>query len=250
MLNGHSLFTDLRNDSTSDGIALQEHWLTPSKLIQLNDVHCDYDAYGVSAMTDRLSNEVYRGRPFGGVAFVRRKAITKCVNIIKSDVSGRCLAISLNLNNNKIIQIVSVYFPCLSKGLDYLVELDEWLGFIEDLCANNVATIIVADMNFVCDSSHPGYVQCYNVLESSGIHHCDDLCVNADKYTYFNSSLGHASFIDHIFVSDSLRHCISNVSIFDSGANCSDHRPITCTLNVQLGSRTTSHYTCTWQSDK
>ena len=75
-------------------------------------------------------------------------------------------------------------------------------------------TIVLGDFNFECDMSNPGYKQCVNTCDSHDISNCDDLCISSDRVTYFNCNLGHASFIDHFFVSSSLRPLIYDLSIY------------------------------------
>jgi hypothetical protein len=84
----------------------------------------------------------------------------------------------------------------------------------------------IIDMNFVCSDSHAGFKQCSTVFSNYEIHNCDDLCLSSDKATYCNASLGQSSFIDHFFVSNSVRPLVRSLSIIDSGANLSDHKPL------------------------
>ena len=57
-------------------------------------------------------------------------------------------------------------------------------------------------MNFECDNNNAGFTQCSEVFSSAGIVCCDHLVrTNSECVTYCNTSLGQASFIDHIFVS-------------------------------------------------
>jgi len=43
------------------------------------------------------------------------------------------LSLSLNLDYGKVIDIISVYFPCFSNSIEYTIQLDECLSFIEDV---------------------------------------------------------------------------------------------------------------------
>ena len=69
---------------------------------------------------------------------------------------------------------------------------------------------------------------CRDFFDPLRIFNCDAFCPTADQITYYNSSLGHSSFIDHFFVSDSVRHLIQSMVTADSGANLSDHRALVC----------------------
>lgn len=75
--NSRSYLTDLCNNPDVFIIAVQEHWLTPSTLHVFNDIHPDFMGFGISAMNSKLTSGVFKGRPFGGVAFLWRKSISK-----------------------------------------------------------------------------------------------------------------------------------------------------------------------------
>ena len=88
-----SYLADLCNNPDTFIIGVQEHWLTPSNLHLLNSVHPDFACYAISSMNNKLTSGVFRGRPFGGVAFLWRKTIANNIEIISSEDSGRCLCV-------------------------------------------------------------------------------------------------------------------------------------------------------------
>ena len=55
--------------------------------------------------------------------------------------------------------------------------------------------------------------------------------------TYRNDALGHCSFTDHMFVSDSINKNIVSGLIYDSGANLSDHLPLSYSFKFDVGVR-------------
>jgi hypothetical protein len=61
---------------------------------------------------------------------------------------------------------------------------------------------------------------------------------------------GHSSFIDHITVSTLLRQSLAGSTIIDSGANYSDDRPISCTLELQIGQCTADELIVTPENGK
>jgi hypothetical protein len=128
----------------------------------------------------------------------------------------------------------SVYFPCSDSSVTYETEISDCVGFIENNIMQNCATVVIGDMNFQCSASSRGFNICNNVLSGYDIANCDDLlqCDDGDKFTYCNDSLGQYSFIDHAFVSSSLRDFISGVYIIDLGTNLSDHRPVSLVLSL------------------
>ena len=152
------------------------------------------------------------------------------ITVLSSDADGRCLIIGLKLDTDTCIKLVKVYFPCYSSKSDYKAELGHCLGFIENSVAISDKTVIMGDMNFECQENNAGYVMCNAVFSSLNISCCDNLCQAPQLSTYCNDALGCSSFIDHCFVSDSIRTCVSSVSIIDSGCNLSDHRPIAATF--------------------
>ena len=98
-------------------IGEQEHWLHNDKVNMLNNLHPDFVGFGLSSMNSRLSTEIYRGRPFGGVGFLWRKAVSNNVQITSRSVSGRSLCISLECSNHHIINVVNVYFHCYTSSV-------------------------------------------------------------------------------------------------------------------------------------
>ena len=92
--NGLSALLELCNDPTIRIIGVQEHWLHGDNVNLLNNVHPEFVGFGLSSMNSRLSSEIYRGRPFGGVGFLWRKSISNNVQITSRADSGRSLCIS------------------------------------------------------------------------------------------------------------------------------------------------------------
>jgi len=173
---------------------------------------------------------------------------------------SRCLIIKLKLLNNVYLKIISVYFPCYSGSSEYKIELGHSLGFLDNNILFDESVIVLGDMNFECDNNSAGFTQCSEVFSSAGIACCDYLVrTNSECVTYCNTSLGQASFIDHIFVSRRIIDRVMNVDILHSDVNLSDHRPIAMDLLLRVskyrGDQTpkfTSHQTkpLNWRWDK
>jgi len=238
-----------------DIIALEEHWLTTNKLHLLNEVHPDFTRFGISPMSDRLASAVYYGRPYGGVGFLWRKKFARNYIGYKAR-SGRILSMMLRLNDGKRLNIVSVYFPCFANSCEYIAELSECLSDIEVL-SDGAEAIIVSDTNFECDLCNDGCRQCFSLLNSYNIRHCVGFVTTKNPITYCNDALGHCSFIDHMFVSDSLTKNIASGIIFDSGANLSDHLPLIYLFKFDVGVQVTKSGAAnisakyyTWRWDK
>ena len=54
----------------SDIIFVQEHWLAPFNINQLDNICPNFVCFATSAMNDAVSNRLLVGRPFGGVAIL------------------------------------------------------------------------------------------------------------------------------------------------------------------------------------
>ena len=214
---GRSFLTDLCCDDNVAVIAVQEHWLSNSNLHLLNSIHSDFLSIGISAMTKRLSKEIYLGRPYGGVAFLFRRHFANKISVVASDDNGRCLVISLKINDTLTVKLVNVYFPCADGSVSYKVELGNCLGLIENAVSAEDKCIVLGDMNFECVDNNVGFKICRPVFEQLGLCNCDHLCTSQDRITYTNTALMASSFIEYIFVSDCLLTDCSNIDIIDSG---------------------------------
>ena len=90
-------------------IAVQEHWLHDGNSHVLNNVHPDFVGFCISSMSDRLHTSVYRGRPYGGVGFLVRKALSHKFKICTKAVSGRCLSATISLDSGEDVNINRIY---------------------------------------------------------------------------------------------------------------------------------------------
>ena len=115
-------------------------------------------------MTNHLQSSIYRGRPYGGVGLLWRRTFASRICVGHKADSGICLSLSLNLDFGKVIDIISVYFPCPSNSVEYSTQLDDCLSFIEDVLVQGCDVMVLGDVNFECQSNNAGYKQCASVL--------------------------------------------------------------------------------------
>ena len=101
---GFCTVLDLINSPSSDVIFLQEHWLTPDKLIKLKDFP-GYFAFGSSAMSHAVESGVLRGRPYGGVAILVKDSLRHLMTTVIAD-ERYCIIVI-----DKLF-ICNVYLPC------------------------------------------------------------------------------------------------------------------------------------------
>jgi exonuclease III len=196
---GLSMLRELCDDNDVGIVAIQEHWLTPDKLHLLETVHPEFTAYGISAMTNRLKSEIYRGRPYGGTAFLWRKSSSPFVSILSASDDGRCICIDFNAD--KHVRLFSVYFPCGDRQNSYTTEIHNILGYIECSIDAEVDVIVLGDFNFECAPTNIGYTIVRDVLTTYDVVNCDDLFIAStdDRFTYYHAGLDQKSFIDHFF---------------------------------------------------
>ena len=255
--NGRSGLIDLCNNPQINIIAIQEHWLCNVNLLALNNIHSDFAGLGISSMNERLGKEVYRGRPYGGVGFLWRKSLSSRINIGAKAESGRGLALTIDLDSGEKIDVITVYFPCYSSSISYGADIADCLSFVEDVLGNGRPAILLGDMNFECDVNNEGYRQCNTVLSEYDIYNCDEF-VNNGNYcvTYCNNSLNQSSFIDHFFVSSTIKQDIISAELHDTGVNLSDHIPLVYTFRWALSPQLLKMDTCvarkhySWRWDK
>lgn len=82
---GFTVVEDLINNEFPDVITLQEHWLTPDNLTKFEQHFTDYFWFGCSAMSSCLETGMLRGRPFGGVVTLVKKAFRSCTQSVYCD---------------------------------------------------------------------------------------------------------------------------------------------------------------------
>jgi len=88
-----------------DIIMIQEHWLFPSNMFKLNDISCEYLAFGSSPMGSVVGAGPFYGRPYGGVGIlINKKLMPFAVNVVTED---RLIAFKV-----ADCLLIDVYMPC------------------------------------------------------------------------------------------------------------------------------------------
>ena len=103
--------------SCNDIIVVQEHWLLENNFGILLRNNNDSDVIVVSAISKRISNEILRGRPFGGVAIMWRTSAINNVKTYLVSCNSRCLAISFE-SEQCIYFVINLYLPCSANYTD------------------------------------------------------------------------------------------------------------------------------------
>ena len=177
-------------------------------------------------MNNRVDG-LLRGRPYGGVAvFVRRKYM-HLFSLVNCEYEGRVICLRASSNQLNFL-LIGCYFPFNDHTNLYEERVCSMVGFIESIVLNNPGSqiCVVRDFNFECKNGQPGYDIFCDFATAHNVTSCDNMNVSDISHTYVNDSLHHTSFIDHIFISDSLVDCVSELAIISDGRNLSDHLPI------------------------
>ena len=127
----------------SDIVFVQEHWLFPSDLPLLNNVHQEFMSFGISSIDP--SDGLLLGRPYGGVAVLWRNSLAPFVKPLSFD-DDRIIGLECLLNGLKIL-LLGVYLPYDNKhNFDqYVYYLAKLRSIIEDFESPYVC--ILGDFN-------------------------------------------------------------------------------------------------------
>jgi len=100
---------------------------------------------------------------------------------------------------------------------------------------------ILGDLNFECDLSNTAYSLFIDMGAKYNL--AEDLFPRLIDYTYhhLHVALGHKSSLDHVFISEALKNCVSNYEVLNCVYNLSDHLPIKFCLTVGISAKHSTH---------
>lgn len=222
----------------------------------LYELHCDkqYSVFAKSAMND--TDCTYRGRPFGGVAFLCRNSSglnvqyrevavnsDRLIAIDICDVSGGCVLLTL----------VGVYLPYYVSGnadqTELFTDTIDKLQSLIDSCDNPVT--ICGDFNVQLPrdkvasrrnwwrappfTPHSAIVT--DFASANDLTAADFLTPQSPGYTYFCHARGAYSWIDHVMVSSALHERIVSCKILQEDVlTTGDHLPLRTVIKLPLNS--------------
>lgn len=224
---GSTFLANVCVSKLSDFIFIQEHWLTPVKMSQILNFSKSYLGFGISAMDSAISQSILRGRPFGGVAILVRKYLTKSLSCLKCSDRFVILLIDKTV-------FINVYFPC-STVKDYLNILLAILTNITVVLEEHLDCEIVlgGDFNTNLHENSPGSNLIRKFMIDFGLVACNDILPTNCNYTYKHESLHHKSYVDFFLVSSAISNTIAGHCVLDEEINFSDHLPISLDLYLQ-----------------
>jgi len=212
-----------------DFVMIQEHWLLPSELNCLNNVHPDFISLGRSAVD--VTSNLLVGRPYGGTAILYRRSLARYISHVNT-LDSRISAVVLGTNTGPML-LMCVYMPTDYGDLDSMESYVATCSAIDSLISEVDAVHVLIAGDFNCQ---PGS-RFYNVM----VHFVNDndlvvadinhLCTgHGDVFTYCNDAGTRRSWIDHILCSSAVNDMVLNVQVLHSYVT-SDHKPIVAKLS-------------------
>jgi len=199
-----------------DFLCIQEHWLLPTELHILNNLHEDFYGLGKSAV--ELTSDILLGRPYGGTCILYRKSLAHSVKTIDT-YDSRVTAIGVNTNHGFLL-LICVYMPTDYGCHDSYEQYSDVCAQIAALYEESSAVNVVLCGDFNCHTGsrlHALYSQLctdLNVIES------DVNRLPVTSFTYCNDSGTVTSWIDHFLCSRAidvltvdlniLYHCVTS----------------------------------------
>jgi len=221
---GKSCLTDIC--SVSDVVLIQEHWLFPDNLHVLSNIHNDFLYFANSSMEKKLTSGVFRGRPFGGVAILVRKALACCTTLITN--VDRLIIVKIGN-----VHVINVYLPDSSVcNRDDIVS--DICGQIEANVSFTADTFVMlgGDFNLEFEDGKSCSKDFDSFITDNDLVICDSKFGNNARYTYCHESRGCSAWIDHFVVSRYLFDRITNAEVIETGSNLSDHCPVGLNLVI------------------
>ena len=176
------------------------------------------------------------GRPYGGCSIVYRKSLSSSITPLCTN-SNRFCAVKLREFSGSSVLLMSVYLPSdsvVSSFSDYLNTLGELEGFIESQHCD--FTHVAGDFNVDFDRGGPLASLLEDFACEQNFVMCDLSYRESVKFTYERDGGLVPSWIDHVVCSESLSSRITDVHSVSSGANMSDHLPLSFQLHIPCSS--------------
>lgn len=224
-----SSFQDVnRLCDTHDIVCLQEHWLLPSELGLLNNIHNDF--YGTGSSAVDVTSDVLVGRPYGGTAILYRKTLCNLVRILPTS-NLRITGLNICTGIGPLL-LFTVYMPTdyndddsLEKYIDVCAHMNAMLN---DCDIPNV--LIAGDFN--CQPGSRFFCPLMHLIDDNSLVVSDISLLSAlnDVFTYCSDNGSNISWIDHVIGSHAVNSSITDMKILYDFI-CSDHRPMSFVLN-------------------
>jgi len=203
-----------------------EHWLLPTELGFLSNLHCDFYSTATSAVD--ISSNVLTERPYGGSAILYRKSLCAGFNASVCSTYDICFTgLRLSTYVGPLL-LLNVYMPTdyndaesLEKSVNVCASINA--KFVDHNLSN---LLVIGDFN--CQPSSRFYSTLNHLISDNNLV-MTDITLLENVFTYCSDSGASTSWIYHVITSQAVHNCVKSINvIYDY--TCSDHRPLTVTL--------------------
>ena len=209
----------------SDIVCIQEHWLFPEEVDQMNNVHSNFNGIGVSAID--TSKGLLTGRPFGGVGILWNKKLDSCIITMLIDYKWIC-GIKMKYSEGELCIF------CVYESYDNLDQYVQCMAILSNLINESPSNVIYILGDFNCDIMKKSlYDQHLNMfIKECDMIASDYLFVN-EMFTYVSSAWGTTSWLDHCLSTEDAHRMIKRVQVLNDYVS-SDHLPLCITCNIDF----------------
>ena len=225
--------------NNSDIVCISEHWLHNNCLNALDNISNDF--YSLGRSSNSSTEESYgKKRGTGGVAIFWRKCLPGISPLLEIGHDRFC-GIRIQLVNDNVLNVYSVYMPASGFGENLSEVLDELSGVLD---ANDEYTYNLLCGDFNGDMGQKGGIRGKGVstkagetvLEFMDRHRCHaaNLMGHATGSVNTFSSHNGSSTIDYAMIPDMYRERVVACHVESQHTlNTSDHYPIQVELNIE-----------------
>jgi exonuclease III len=216
--------------TSHDIICIQEHWLLPTELELLSNIHTDFFGIGSSAVN--ISDDLLVGRPYGGTAILFRKSLSHLIKPL-SPSNSRVTGMKV-ISHDISFLLLSVYMPTEYNDDDSLENYVDMCAHLNALITDIELPHVVIVGDFNCQTGSRFFDVLSDLMVDANLT-CSDLPLlsgadNPSVFTYCSDSGANTSWIDHIVCSYEMNNIVSDVNVLHDFM-CSDHRPLSFLLN-------------------
>ena len=220
--------------SICDLLFIQEHWLFSDNVVNFASQIGNVNIHGTSGMDE---SQLIRGRPYGGCAFLWRKASD--FKFIPVECSNKRIVAGLLVIGNMRVFLCNVYMPCDGYYLDPLGQSyeDVLMDVVALLEANAYDHAVVGgDLNTDFSRLQSHHVsQFTEFCGEQDLFLCREHVNSTVDFTYASPFGNVKSEIDHFAISLRLRESVVEYRCAHDGDNLSYHSPLILKLNFQVG---------------
>lgn len=240
IMSSSTYLCDVLNKHAIDICGIAEHWLFDNNLLFLESIDNMYCSHAVSDYSLALPSNRRVGK--GGVALLWKRSINHMITPLEIE-DDRIIGIRVQINPENILYVFEVYVPCSNHGIDSFKKYIEKIENLFYKYNHKGMVLVMGDFNAELKTHSRRGAHFVDTTRRNNITSINDTFLQ-NTYTNYSYSSGSGSTIDHILISKEKLDLISSTLIPDDDAlNVSSHRPIMCTLSLQIQNKVITHET-------